>query len=238
MKLWNVFRMEVFKNMHDRISFVVMFVLMSLNILGGVVISNLSFFQMPSSFEIMMILLMVFSVFGSVFYLFFYPYQLARVDYKNKVMSLKIASGLSREQYYFVKIGSILLFSLISIIIVAVIPIIIILLASGGININAAAFDFYFGIGDFLSSMGIMFLSWLSMFTMLMTSVILVKGKGVSVFVYFGISIVTSQLFFIVRTTFGMNFFDTSNWFLLFQHLVTIALMAVLGIVVLRKQDL
>ena len=239
MKLWHVFRMEVFKNIHDRVSLFMMLILMCLNIIGGLVLSNQNWFRRtPNTFESIMIFVFIISVIASIIFLFIYPYQMARTDYKNKVMSLIIASGVSRVQYYVVKMGSILLFSFLSILMLVMLPLLIVVLANGGIDISSQFFDFNFNVNEFLPAMGLMILNWLSMFSMLMASVIITKGRGVTLFVYFGISIASSLFFSIVQALLGIDLWQTNNWFTLFQHLTTIGILALVGILILRKQDL
>jgi len=236
MKLWNVFRMEIFKNIHDRVNLFVMLVLMCLNIIGGLIVSNQNWRRTPSTFEETMLWLFVFSALGSVIFLFIYPYQMARTDYKNNVMSLMIASGVSRIQYYFVKVGATLLFSFISVTLLAILPLFIILLSTGGIEVAAA--DIYIELDGAGTAFGVIITSWLSTFSMLMTSVIIARGKGFTIFVFFGISIATSQVMNIVRGLLGIEWWNMTNTITLIQHLITMVVVSLIGILVLRKQDL
>lgn len=239
MKLWNVFRMELFKNINDRISLLIMLILMCFNIIGGLVFANTHWFvRMPSAFEIMVLLVFGFSVFGSFIFLFLYPYRMARTDYKNNVMSLIIASGVSRVQYYFVKTGSVLLFSFMSITQLLFLPLIIVGIVTNGFNIATEFVYITLDIGEIFSTVGIMFLNWLSLFSVLMTSVIMTKGKITTIFVYFGISIVASLLFSTIQAIIGIHPWETNHAFTTFRHVVTIGVLAFIGILVLRKQDL
>ena len=243
MNLWNVFRMELFKNLHDRISFFMMIVLMCVNIIGGLVVSNLVINEpwlwniSPNLFQIVMIWLLFLSFFASLAFMFIYPYRLARVDYKNKVMSLMIASGVSRVQYYFVKVGATFIFSFASFLFVIFIPLVI---ATRGLALTGLTFlhlEFDLGIGFFLLPL----LSWLSMFFMLMTAVIVMKGKGSTIFVYFGFSTGTSMVATILQGMLRINRWNSLfalNTFIVFQHVLTIAVFTTIGILVLRKQDL
>ena len=243
MNLWNVFRMEIFKNLHDRVNIFIIIVLMCVNIIGGIVVSDLFVhnnfwnwgFNPPTMFQGMMLLLLVFSIFASFAFTFIYPFQLVRTDYTNKVMSLIIASGVSRIQYYFVKVGATLLFSLVSFLFIAFIPVII---ATRGV----ALFNFWnmqvnWGFGLF-----VFFLAWLSMFFTMMTSTIMVKGHWSSIFIYFGLSIGTSMVFTLLQGILGISMWDTNtgvyNAFTIFQQLSTSAIFAMIGILILRKQDL
>jgi len=237
MKLSNVFKMEMFKNMHDRVNLLIMLGFMVINIIGGMMITHQAnvWFRVPSTLEIMMAVLFAFSVFGRVIFLFVYPYQMARTDYKNKVMSLLIASGVSRVQYYFVKIGATLLFSLLSILLLVILPLLIVLISHDmSLALEFLEFTFEIDAGTF----GVILFGWLSIFSMLMTAVILSRGRAYTIFVFVGLSIATSQLTFIFRPLFGLEWWQTSNTIVIMQHLITIAVMGLIGILVLRKQDL
>ncbi|MCL2367570.1 MAG: hypothetical protein FWC72_01095 [Oscillospiraceae bacterium] len=241
MKLWNVFKMELYKNIHGRVNWILMLSLMLINTIGGFVISNQNWMRVPSTAGIMMTILFIFSVIGTFIFLFLYPYQMARVDYRNNVMSLLIASGVSRVQYYFVKVGATLLFSLLSIVLLVILPLLIVLI----IHDMRLVFEFFhFNFEIDIMAIGIILLGWLSTFSMLMTAVIIVKGKRVSIFIFLGFSIVLSQIAFVIRTLimfsagFGNNWWEVNNTITLLQHLLTMVVMGLIGILVLRKQNL
>ena len=65
---------------------------------------------------------MVFSVIGLWAFSLLYPFRLLNVDYNNKVMGLIFASGVSREKYYFVKVGATLLSCIIATFLILFIP--------------------------------------------------------------------------------------------------------------------
>ena len=238
MKLWNVFRMELFKNWHSRVNLFVMIVLMCINIVGGLVLSNRNLMN-PSGFEEFIALLFVFSALATIIFIFLYPYQMARTDYKNNVMSLMIASGLSRVQYYFVKVGAILIFSLLSFTLLIILPIIIVLMSHGALEITIEIASFYFEIMDIGTVLMLFTFMWLSSFSTLMTAVIIARGKVYSIFIFFGLSIVGSQIELLVQNIFGINrWYSPEPSLAILQHIITMAVMALIGILVLRKQDL
>ena len=236
MKLWNVFRMEIFKNLHDRTSLFVMLVLMCTNTIGGLVASNHSWVRTTGSLEESIMWLFVFSAIGTAAFLFIYPYQMARTDYKNNVMSLMIASGVSRVQYYFVKVGATLLFSFVSVILLTILPMIIVLLATGGIEVTAA--DVYIELGEAGRAFGVIIFWWLSTFSMIMTSVIITRGKAYTIFVFFGILVAASQFTRIFRGLLGVQWWRMDNTVTLVQHFITMLVVALIGILILRRQDL
>jgi hypothetical protein len=214
-----------------------MLVFMALNTIYGFSAINRN---LPTFFT-----LSFFTLFGSVAFLFVYPFQMARTDYRNKVMSLLIASGVSRVHYYFVKVGATLIFSVLSFFVMVFMPFAIIAvftditaivqLLALPFRIDAAAF--------FLT-----FMNFLSLFFMLMTAVIIARGRVFTIFVFFGLSFVTSLLASSIREIFGVprgavatvgrafGFESLGPAFI--QYAITIVVMGIIGILVLRKQDL
>jgi len=232
--------MEIFKNLHDRVNLFIMLVLMCLNIIGGLIISNQSWMRTPGTFVETMLWLFGFSVFGTFVFLFVYPYQLARTEYKNKVMSLMIASGVSRVQYYFVKVGATLLFSFISFTLLAILPTVIVLISTGGLEF--AVTDTHYieitEVGEILVTFGILIVGWLSSFVTLMTSVIIAKGRAFTIFVFVGILFASSQATRIIRGLFGTPLWQMNNTMILIQNLIVMLVIGLIGILILRKQDL
>ena len=220
---------------------IVMLCLMSMNIFTGLFMSNINWLTGElSAFDLMMLMVFILSVISSFIYLYYYPYQMARADYKNQVMSLMIASGVSRVKYYFVKIGSVFLFSLMSVIVVGLIPIIVVIAANGGMGFSFEIFNFYFQLVDMVSWLFFAFLNFLSMFSMLMTSVILTKGKGYTIFVYLGISLIGMILFFVFDSLIylGTGVVGGGRIFDFIQYVLTISLMLLIGVLVIKNQDL
>ena len=227
MSLLNVFKMELFKNIQDRVSLVVMLVFMVVNMLGGFMIAS-------QSWSAIMVLPFGFSFFGTMVFLFVYPYQMMGIDYKNKVMSLLIASGVSRVQYYFVKVGATLLFSFLSLVFIVFLPLLIVLMTHD----MSAALEFFNVIFEIDAvTFAIITFTWLSAFSILMTSIIISRGRRFTIFVFLGLYFVTSQIAFFFNN-------NRSIWWhldyaaIIIQHIITIVVMGVVGILILRKQDL
>lgn len=227
MKLWNVFRMEIFKNLHDHINLFVMIVLMCFNIIGGIAIGN----HFWSDSVGPLVMLGWLSIICSLIFIFVYPYRLAQVDYKNKVISTMIASGVSRVQYYFVKVSATLLFSFVSVLLLAFIPMLIVTNISWG--------DFYLT----WSGAWLALSAWLSTFFTLMTAIIIVKGKGVAIFVFFGLNLAATTMSGVIRAIFNINnhlFLDDVAWIraTTIENFITMAVFGIIGIFILHKQDL
>jgi len=243
MKLWNVFKMELFKNWHDRTSMFMILIFMCVNTIGGLFVSHSTGSTQFVTTGVLAIIF-GFSVFGSVVFTFLYPYRMARLDYRNKVMSLKIASGVSRIQYYFVKVGATLLFSLLSLVALLIVPVFIVGMTHDMAFIFEVAgelirIDFI----DILRTLLIALFMWLSVFATLMTAVIIARGKGSSIFIFFGLTTVTSIITSIIQDAFNLNSWslwqwDRMMWLMLLQYVITTVVMSLIGILVIRKQDL
>jgi len=242
MKLWNVFKMEVFKNWHDRVSLFTLLILMCVNTIGGLVISHWA--NRPSlTGGGVITILFVFSVFGSFVFAFLYPYRMARVDYRNQVMSLKIASGVSRVQYYFVKIGATLVFSLLSMVMLAIVPIFIVGLTHDMSFVFEIAGElFRLDFIHFMRGLLIALFWWLSVFATLMAAVIIARGKGSAIFIYFGLTAATSIVTSMFNITGNLYIFifdwNRMMWMTLLQLVFVTVVMGLIGILVIRKQDL
>ena len=243
MKLWNVFKMELFKNWHDRTSMFMLLIFMCVNTIGGLVVSH-SGNGPQGSAMIIIGLLFGFSIFGSVVFSFLYPYRMARVDYRNQVMSLKIASGVSRVQYYFVKVGATLLFSFLSLVALLIVPVFVVGMTHDMSFVFEVAGELVnVSFIDLLRSLLLGLFVWLSIFATLMAAVIIARGKGSAIFIYFGLTMATSIVVSVVRDAFNlqlwnMNNLDTMMWLMVLQYVITTAVMGLLGILVIRKQDL
>ncbi|MCL2560236.1 MAG: hypothetical protein FWE07_07080 [Turicibacter sp.] len=71
---------------------------------------------------------------------------------------------------------------------------------------------------------------------------IVTKGRSSAIFVFFAFSGLTNTLMTMIRGAFGINAWNTSTsaWqtIMVTDNLLTIVIFAVIGILVLRKQDL
>jgi ABC-type transport system involved in multi-copper enzyme maturation permease subunit len=104
--------MELYKNRNDNTYVLIIGILMAMTALStflGIGMIEGTFDSNQTNFMTIFILLMVFNVIGMWAFSLLYPFRLLNVDYNNKVMGLIFASGVSREKYYFVKVGATLL---------------------------------------------------------------------------------------------------------------------------------
>jgi hypothetical protein len=251
MELANIFKMEMYKNLHNRPYLWVIAILAAMAIaattLGILMIEGV----IDAGGRVLFILvpLIIFGTIGLAVFSLLYPFHLLNVDYRNRVMSLIFASGVSREKYYFVKIGATILTFLIALSAILFIPIIafVAVYTQEFVEIVQVIFRDFAVVNVFpflLSS----FFSLLAFFFILTTSVIITKGKVAGIFLYFGFAFALSTLQSIVMLPF---FFanveqmiadgNNINHYLYVGMLFSIAQIigfALLGLYVLRKQDL
>ena len=187
-----------------------------------------------------MIPLVIFTVLGLGIFSLLYPFHLLNVDYKNKVMSLIFASGVSREKYYFVKIGATVLTCFIATLVILFIPAVMFLIFYPDFFVlMMKRYFLLFTISNITTLVLMTLFSWLAYYVMLTTSVIITKGKVSGIFLFLGfsfaISIIQSMFRFPLLSDYNLNFyFGASTVFSIIQ----IVIFALIGLAVLRKQDL
>jgi hypothetical protein len=171
-----------------------------------------------------------------------YPFHLLNTDYKNKVISLIFASGVSREKYYFVKISATILTSLLATLVILFIPTVTFLLVYPEIFVEIMQeIIANFTVLNIIPFMLTAISSLLAFFVMLTTSVIITRGKvaGIFLFIGFSFAISTIQSILIVPLmsfhNHGVNFyFNIATVFSIIQIIVFVFI----GLSVLRRQDL
>lgn len=251
----NIFKMEMYKNLQDKTYMIIIAVFISLSLVLNFSWLALSFTPNASQdFPILISLLTVTTVLAMIalaIFSFLYPFHLLNIDYKNKVMSLMIASGVSRIKYYFVKIGSTILSQLTAMFLILVVPFVTFFIFN-----QDNLFSFFRSINIFLSSSDIItgllssVLSLIALMVTLALAVILTRGGTSGLFVYIGFNFASRIIQTILTTTFILLFpqaIDSSlsdflitgnNLFGIFYHIVEILIFASIGIFCLRKQDL
>ena len=195
MELKNIFKMEMFKNRNDKPYLLVIAILTAMAAIAsivGVLMIETSY-EKESTLFVIEILLVVFTVIGFGVISLLYPFHLLNVDYRNKVMGLIFASGVSRGKYYFVKISATILTCLIATLVILFIPIVTFLLVYPEVFVEMMQQIFKeFTISDILPFVLTALFSWLASYVMLTTSVIITKGKVSGIFLFFGFSFVLS----------------------------------------------
>jgi hypothetical protein len=244
MELKNIFKMEMYKNRNDKPYLLVIAILTAMAAIAsivGVLMIEASY-EKESTLFVIEILLVVFTVIGFGVISLLYPFHLLNVDYRNKVMGLIFASGVSRGKYYFVKISATILTCLIATLVILFIPIVTFLLVYPEVFVEMMQQIFKeFTISDILPFVLTALFSWLAYYVMLTTSVIITKGRVSGIFLFFGFSFVLSTIQSIFSVPFifsvenNINFyFNTSTVF----SIVKIIAFVWIGLSVLKKQNL
>ena len=236
MELKNIFKMEIYKNCNDKPYLLVIAILTAM-----AAASTFLSIATEHGLSVTLIVLIIFTVLGLGVFSLLYPFHLLNVDYKNKVMSLIFASGVSREKYYFVKISATILTCLIAMLAILIIPIITFLLVYPEIFVEMMQEIFNnFNFSDIAPLALMSIFSWLAYFVTLTTSVIITKGKVAGIFLFFGFSFIVS----IFQTSFSFPLLASMDGFSAYFNLVTvfsiiqIVVFVLIGLNVLRKQDL
>ena len=246
MELKNIFKMEMFKNRNDVPYLWVITILTAMaavaSVLGVVIIENFSSLDDMPMLYILEILLAVFTVIGLGIFSLLYPFHLLNIDYKNKVMSLIFASGVSREKYYFVKISATILTCLIAMFVILFIPMVTFLIVYPEVFVNMMQHFFEeFTVLDIVPFVLMALFSFLAYYVMLTTAVIITKGKVAGIFLYFGFSFAVSiiQGMFSFPLILSMENNIHSYFYLTTVYsIIQIVVFVLIGLQVLKKQDL
>lgn len=189
--------MEMFKNWNDKPYLIVIAVLTVIS----ATVTFLGVATIESVIEgrgivILLILLTIFFVLATIIFSLLYPFHLLRTDYKNRVMSLIFASGVSRGKYYFVKISATIFCCLLALLVIFIVPMVTFLIIYA--DWFAEAFRFFvaeFSTGHIFLVTISQILGLLASLVILTTSVIITRGKVAGIFLYlgfmFGLSIVS-----------------------------------------------
>ena len=244
MELKNIFKMEMFKNRNDKPYLLVIAILTVMaataTFLGIAKIESGSV-DFNGSF-LLMILLIVFTLLGLGIFSFLYPFHLLNTDYRNKVMSLIFASGVSREKYYFVKISATILTCFIAALVILFIPIVTFLVIYPEFFVEMmqnlfANFSFIHILPFLLSAI----FGLLASIVTLTTAVIITKGQIAGILLYFAFLFIVSS---ISSAIFPMtNLFANEDFFLYFNlsalfSIIQIIVFVFIGLQVLKRQDL
>jgi len=243
MKLKDIFKMEMYKNRNNKPYLLVIAILTAMASISTFL--GIGMIEGKISVETLLIPLIVFTILGLAVFSLLYPFHLLNADYQNKVISLIFASGVSREKYYFVKISATIISCFIAIVAVLIIPAITFLLVYPSFFVEAMQQIFKeFSFMNITSFLLMTIFSWLAYFVTLTTSVIITKGKVAGIFLFIGFSFAVS----IIQSMFQVpiivsSVLENGNINSLFYENIAfsifqIIVFALIGLAVLRKQDL
>jgi ABC-type transport system involved in multi-copper enzyme maturation permease subunit len=248
MKLRDIFKMELFKNRNDKAYVLIIGILMAMTALStflGIGLIEGTFNANQTNFMTIFILLMVFSVIGLWAFSLLYPFRLLNVDYNNKVMGLIFASGVSREKYYFVKVGATLLSCIIATFLILFIPAVTFLTVYTEEFVIAMQNIFgAFSLGDIFPFLLMGVFTIIAYYVTLTTAVITTKGKIVGILLFFGFSFTAS----IVESLVGIPVLSSTNtasgsltnvyYLKTIFAILQIVAFGFMGLQILKKQDL
>jgi hypothetical protein len=244
MELKNIFKMEMYKNRNDKPYLLVIAILTIM----AAVATFWGIAMIENNFDEFAILgfvpLVMFTILGLGVFSLLYPFHLLNVDYKNKVMSLIFASGVSREKYYFVKIGATIISCLVATFAVVFIPAVTFLIVYPDqfvelMRLMVKEFTVENIIPFVLSAV----VGMISYIVMLTTAVIITKGKVSGIFLFFLFSFIFSSVSNMFIGPFDFNayagdYISTAFYISTIISVISICVFSLIGLFVLKKQDL
>ena len=246
----NIFKMEMYKNRNDKPYLIVITILTVMAAIATFMTIGMTKGHIKSDgvLLVMLIMLIVFFIMGLSVFSLLYPFHLLNIDYKNKVISLIFASGVSREKYYFIKIGATILCCSLAMLTILFIPMLTFLVIYPEFFVEMMQQIIKsFSIAHILPVVLMTAFSVLAYYVTLTTSVIITKGKVAGIFLYFGfsfaVSTVSSGITFPILM--GVDIMgDSINIFNQYLNIntlfsvVQIIIFALIGLAVLKRQDL
>ena len=245
MELKNIFKMEMYKNRNNKpylLVIAILTIMTSVSTFLGIAMIEGKIASDGGILSIM-IPLIVFSALGIGVLSLLYPFHLLNVDYKNKVISLIFASGVSRVNYYFVKISATVLTCFIATLVIMFIPTVTFLIVYPDLFVELMRTIIEnFTFSNIFPFLLMAVFTLLAYFVTLTTAVIITKGKVSGIFLFFGFLFVISifqSMFnvprFILFENHSVNYYiNVATMF----SIVQIVVFALIGLNVLKRQDL
>lgn len=245
-----IFKMELFKYMRDKKYLIATGILAIINICSTIysvyLIDHAQMFNdSQTPFIGLFMLFVTFTIFANIAFMFLYPFHLMSMDYKNDVMAMLVASGVNRNRLFFSKIGATLLWSICVTFILVFIPGFIVLFKASQ---TEGMFTF---LGNILHTISLdqtsifglsltFFNSYVNTLILISTATILMKGKNLTILIYFAINMGQSILLNVLSLIpISMNFSDlgVSIMHNLLMLLMSVA-MTFLSLSIMKKQNL
>lgn len=201
-----IFKMELFKYLRDKYYLMTTLILFGLNVIATIALLNSD--HLNSSFLVTSIVLAILLFVSNLIFLgIIYPFHLLAIDYKNRVLALMVASGVNRNKLFFAKIGAVILANIVVSFVLLVVPVATLIYQVG----NLGGWDELFGEMGMLMVPQMIplsinaILSYIAGLFILMTSVIIVKGKTLSILLYFGFNMLVGVITSFINTLFTSN---------------------------------
>lgn len=250
----NIFKMEFYRNFRDKSWLIVIGVMAILALIDSILIINLigqtvSGYSRNSAGTAVLAALTIFFTLalglGIWAFQIIYQFHLLSVDYSNKALGLMIASGVNRMTYYFIKLISTILSTLLALFTILIIPFFLIL----GVYARQLS-EFLSMVSRSLSLRSVWmvllnsFAGALASIVILFFVVIMTRGKFWGVFVYLGIAMGVGIVLTIFTSSINVVSIDSQNMMsnnsligIIFS-VVEIVAFGLLGLSLIRKQDL
>ncbi|KRN82176.1 hypothetical protein IV87_GL000411 [Pediococcus ethanolidurans] len=230
--------MELFKYLRDKYYLIATLILLGLNVIATIALVNYD--HLNSSLLITSIVLAILLFFSNLIFLgIIYPFHLLAIDYKNRVLALMVASGVNRNKLFFAKIGAVILANIVVSFVLLVVPVVTIIYQVGNLG----------GWDELFREMGMLMvpqmvplsinavLSYVAGLFILMTSVIIVKGKTLSILLYFGFNMLVAMVTSFVNTLFTSDYSFTQQLSgdNVFSSVVEVVVILVFGFIALQE---
>ncbi|MDR1760773.1 MAG: hypothetical protein LBR60_09675 [Fibrobacter sp.] len=191
-------------------------------------------------FGVLFVLFLFFNILGLGVFSLLYPFHLLNTDYKNKVMSLVFASGVSRAKYYFVKVGATILSGFIAIFAILLIPMLTFLVIYPEIFTELVQkLVKGFSVSDVTPFVLCSFFGLLSNMVVLTTAVIVTRGKTSGIFLFFLFLFLNSSAFSLFENPLNTGDSISEIFYTGSLHsIISICVYVAIGLAVLKRQDL
>ncbi|MDF7675688.1 hypothetical protein PT286_02920 [Neisseriaceae bacterium ESL0693] len=237
-----IFKMELFKFFKDKNFLLAAGILSILNIIATLsVIYDLEHAAAMHDMRGMLTFLFLMLLLTNSIFVFIYPFHLIGMDYKNKVMAIMVASGVNRKKLFFSKIGAVVLFMLILMLVLSFIPFLLHLfdLSQQG-ELHDFTERFILKMTYDYSSSGLAFFCWMMVYIniiiIIALSCILTQGRNLSVLIFIGLYTLNCTVIFILSNIPLVADFSSTG-LLIFQLLVAIILTGIFGYIGLKTLE-
>lgn len=241
-----IFKMEMFKFKNDKKYLITAGIIGILNTILALIIINIDSMNYYDygmigtalGFYFMLML-------GNVIFMFFYPFHVLSMDYKNNVIATMIASGVNRTKLFVSKIGAIIVNTIIIGLITSFVPFVLFVskafYEAGFSRFFEQIFElFRVASGDLFSFVLVGVTGYLGMIMMMTAASTILKGANLSFLLFIGFSMATSIVTGILSSiTFAFDLYGaglTAYNFLM--NLIVIAVFGYIGLSAIKKQNL
>lgn len=230
----HIFKMELFKYMKDKSYLIATGILAMINIILTIYftfqLDNINHTSSEGPLFGFMILLFVITMFANTIFMFFYPFHLMAMDYRNNVMAMLVASGVNRTRLFFAKIGATLLWSICLTVTLIFVPATILAIKASQIVGFSTIFEQILSVFH-MSGLSIVSISvstvvgYINSLVLIATATIMMQGKNLTILLFFGLSMVQgfiTNLFSMIPLGLNMSLTGIFMFNMLITSLITV----------------